>query len=524
MLQTSTSKRSAPDVPHDERPTKRATTSPPEEGELDDSSPHSPPPHTTIPLPPKPAPSKFETKVKFPFKKKLNGADPPGPSTQRSGLMLDRRHTAVYDRSEEDERRIREDDHRGNRSRNYHDQSHRRGPPQINDHWEPSYSRDRPAWDIPRDPYRSVRDTYIPSRDRYDGRGYTRERDSFSSLSPDRSRSPSPSSSHRGKHRLPSRRSPVISYSPPRRDYGLDRLQDQRMRDDGRERARHDHHRAAPMEIDNYSRDDDRYHRPMRHSPRRDRSWDSYDRNHPTRIEGGRDTDRDSHRAESYHSAAPRAHDDREEYRLVSPGQPISHNAPQCPPSPSTSSNVHPFNTPPPPPSSPPPVPAPERPKDETLPPHAAISIAIPLKRPPAPRDAHSPSPLPLPSAHEELVKDKKDTTVDVPKPPPVDNRRRRIPLHRTRKQEMEAYGRVFLGCGQQSDYDATAKLGEGTFGYVLVCSTTAGRDCSPYSERSTKQCSISLGAWLPSNVFLCIMRRRACPSLPYARLKFSRR
>jgi serine/threonine-protein kinase BUR1 len=385
--------------------------------------------------------------------------------------MIDRRHPGVYERSEEDDRRIREDDHRGTRPRNYHDPSRRRGGPQISDHWEPSYPRegDRrpPSWDLPREPYRHARDTYIPSRDRYDGRGYPRERDSFSSVSPNRSRSPSPSSSHRGKHRLPSRRSPVVNYSPPRRDYGVDRLHDQRMRDDGRERIRHDH-RAAPMEVDNYSRNDDRYHRPMRHSPRRERSWDSHDRDHLSRTDGGRDNDRDSYRAESYRSAAPRTHDDdrEDQYRLVSPGQVVSHLAP---PSPSTSSNLHSHRTPPPPPSSPPPVPESDRPIDDTLPPHATISIAVPLKRPPAPRDAHSPSPLPLPSAHEELVKDKKDTTVDA-RPPPVDHRRKRTPVYRTRKQELEAYGRVFLGCGQQSDYDATAKLGEGTFGCVVFC------------------------------------------------------
>lgn len=32
----------------------------------------------------------------------------------------------------------------------------------------------------------------------------------------------------------------------------------------------------------------------------------------------------------------------------------------------------------------------------------------------------------------------------------------------------MEAYGREFVGCGVQSDYDLTTKLGEGTFGFVL--------------------------------------------------------
>jgi serine/threonine-protein kinase BUR1 len=48
-----------------------------------------------------------------------------------------------------------------------------------------------------------------------------------------------------------------------------------------------------------------------------------------------------------------------------------------------------------------------------------------------------------------------------------MEQKRKRAPVQRSRKQEQEAYGHLFLGCGQQSDYDATAKLGEGTFGYV---------------------------------------------------------
>ena len=494
MSQTST-KRTASDVPNDERPTKRITTSSPEEGELDDSSPPSPRPFPTIPLPPKPAPAKFETKVKYPFKKKTNGADVPGPSIQRNGTATDRRHLGIYDRSEEDDRRMWDDDHRSARSRNHNDQSRRRAPAPITDHWEPSYSRESdrrpPVWDLPKESYRHARDSYIPSRDRYDGRVYARERDS---LSPDRSRSRSTSPSHRGKHRLPSRRSPVISYSPPRRDYGVDRLQDQRLRDEDRECPRYDHHRSAPMETDNYSRIDDRYHHPMRYSPHRETSWDSYDRDYQGRLDRGRDTERDSYCEESYRSVAPHAPGD-DQYHLVSPGQALSHYTPPCPPSPLTSSHVHHPHTPPPPPSSPPPVPTPERPKDQTLPPHSAISIAIPLKRPPAPRDVHSPSPLPLPPAHEELVKEK-DTVDATTRPPPVEHRRKRTPVHRTRKQELEAYGRVFLGCGQQCDYDATAKLGEGTFGYVSVFDPLV--DATAHLAQRSSQGSAA-SHWAPS-------------------------
>ena len=48
--------------------------------------------------------------------------------------------------------------------------------------------------------------------------------------------------------------------------------------------------------------------------------------------------------------------------------------------------------------------------------------------------------------------------------------RRSRNPCpRRTQKQEVQAYGRKFIGCGLQSDYDVTTKLGEGTFGFVVL-------------------------------------------------------
>ena len=46
---------------------------------------------------------------------------------------------------------------------------------------------------------------------------------------------------------------------------------------------------------------------------------------------------------------------------------------------------------------------------------------------------------------------------------------RKREPIRRTQKQEVQAYGHKFVGCGLQSDYDVTTKLGEGTFGFVVV-------------------------------------------------------
>jgi serine/threonine-protein kinase BUR1 len=70
-----------------------------------------------------------------------------------------------------------------------------------------------------------------------------------------------------------------------------------------------------------------------------------------------------------------------------------------------------------------------------------------------------------LPAAKPEAkggVKDKAQNEPEAPKPRPV---RKREPVRRTRKEEMEAYGHSFAGCGLQIDYEVTTKLGEGTFG-----------------------------------------------------------
>jgi len=54
-----------------------------------------------------------------------------------------------------------------------------------------------------------------------------------------------------------------------------------------------------------------------------------------------------------------------------------------------------------------------------------------------------------------------------VPPKPVLLHVKKRVPVKRTREEEREAYGRVFLGCGQRDDYDMLSKLGEGTFGEV---------------------------------------------------------
>jgi len=97
--------------------------------------------------------------------------------------------------------------------------------------------------------------------------------------------------------------------------------------------------------------------------------------------------------------------------------------------------------------------------KDVTLPQkHALVSIA--LKRPPAPRDIHSPTPLPLPPAKDEVAHAAPDDKESKYRPV-----RKREVIRRSAEEEKEVYGRTFVGCGNQSDYSVTTKLGEGTFG-----------------------------------------------------------
>jgi serine/threonine-protein kinase BUR1 len=121
--------------------------------------------------------------------------------------------------------------------------------------------------------------------------------------------------------------------------------------------------------------------------------------------------------------------------------------------------------------------------KDDSLPvAHAAVSFA--LKRPNAPRDDHSPSPMPLPPAREEDIQRAREKRAAVGGAgeggeagalAATMGKKRREPVQRSRKEEMEAYGRSFEGCGKQLDYNATTKVGEGTFGYVAfvwLCGT----------------------------------------------------
>ncbi|KAI5996465.1 hypothetical protein F5J12DRAFT_355105 [Pisolithus orientalis] len=424
-------KRTAEQPPDNERPSKRQFVSSPEEGEVDDPDPHSPQPANGSP--PK-SPQESKPKVKFPFKTRASNQDPPPVPPARLSTSDDRTLAPVYDRPGDDDRRMYNEEQRTGRPSYAHGQPRRR--PHYGDHWEPSSDRRQPSWDSQRDGYRH--DCYRPPLPhRYADRSYDRDRDRSPS-----ERSRSPSSTPRGKHRLPSHYS-TPAFSPPPRNYDVDRLHDQRMRDAwDRDRYLDDRHR--PDNRLHYN--DDRHYRPDY----------GYERG---RFDRRGNDDSQPPRAADYRPVSPGGGDS---YRPISP-RPLP---PQSPPP-----SLPPSGPPPPPPSSPPPVPPAHPVKDDTLPAaHSAVSIAMPFKRPQAPRDDHSPSPYPLPPAHEDDVRraqEKRDAAggdlAAISAVPP--QRRRREPVHRTRKEEMAVYGRTFEGCGRQSDYETTTKLGEGTFG-----------------------------------------------------------
>ncbi|KAF9457143.1 kinase-like domain-containing protein [Collybia nuda] len=459
-------KRYASRSPSRERSLKRLATSSPEEGELDDVTTTTivPGPTTlSLPasLPPKPV-TFSKSKVPFPFKRK--------DSARNGSTSLDPKEpaVAVYERSAEDERRFRDGDHKRKGGRG----SKLPGA----DHWEPGYARGEGMSSRNHGSWREY-----PNRDRRD-----RDRKSPSPYSTSRSPISPPSSHHREKHRLPAPRSPEANFSPPRRDYGIDRIRD-RERDRGsawdrdrRYRDDDDDRRQLDRPISDIV---DRYYRPERapyppNGHRRggdDREWtrrDEGDRRGGRRDDRAQDYDRDYDHNRQLNS-----------YRPSSPGPPPgppTRTGPMSPPLPPPPIPPPPRKvparpqpnksdrTPPPPSCSPPPPPPPDArlSKDESLPTKHAL-VSIPMKRPAAPLDAHSPPSMPLPKVKEaEAPPEKKEESkeAEAPKPRPV---RRREPVKRTGKEEVEAYGHGFVGCGLQSDYEVTTKLGEGTFGEV---------------------------------------------------------
>ena len=262
-MSTTPSKRSA-SPPNDQRPLKRLPTSSPEEGELDDAdNTTAPPPDHVSPdhRPSSPtSASKFESKIKFPFKLKPG---PPSSDPRFSSRFPpdDRKPTQHHDRPPDD-------DHRRNKPK-FRDHRQQDGPSsrrRMADSWVPAergWDRDRdrdrdrrpqwdPAWDRHSHDTRSYRPfpppppppvpPYPPrsARDRYPDRNFDRDIPRDLARTPplpqphrprspflprqSESRSPSPSSpNHHRKHRLPTRRSPAPAFSPLSRDVRSDR-------------------------------------------------------------------------------------------------------------------------------------------------------------------------------------------------------------------------------------------------------------------------------------------------------------
>jgi serine/threonine-protein kinase BUR1 len=72
-------------------------------------------------------------------------------------------------------------------------------------------------------------------------------------------------------------------------------------------------------------------------------------------------------------------------------------------------------------------------------------------------------------SLPEKVISKTGEKSKELQPPRPI-----RPPLRRKREEEYKAYGRTFVGSGQQDDYDAMTKLGEGTFGHVVFSFTYA--------------------------------------------------
>jgi serine/threonine-protein kinase BUR1 len=455
-------KRTASHSPDNARPYKRIATSSPEEGEVNDDD--TPVAHALLRTPPRPVspprpPQKFETKVKYPFKKK-NGVEPNAQLPPKPGPKEKESYGVIYERSEEDEWRIREKEQQRKQWSSHSELSRRahNTKPNSVDHWEPSLdyaSRDKERSRLPGSGWqydqhtasRNKRGTATSDWDSYPARSRGR-----SSPSPSRSITPSSTPTRRGKHRLPSHRdrSPVCNFSPPQRDYGVDRIRDkQREKEDAWDRDRDfDRHYDG-----DYAR---RYH-----STRDDRGNGDYDERYWR--PGGSPSRQDYGNRDDY-GARRRGMDS---YRPASPGpsaRTISTSA-YPPHSPSPQRTLDGPRTPPPPSEPPPPPPPLISPKDETLPTsHPPISISLPMQRPGAPMDVHSPTPLLLPPAKESVLQEheRKESKGEVKELREV---KKRVPVRRSRKEEYQIYGRPFEGCGMQSDYDVMTKLGEGTFG-----------------------------------------------------------
>ncbi|KAI0711430.1 kinase-like domain-containing protein [Earliella scabrosa] len=329
----------------------------------------------------------------------------PPPESSTNGAANER--AAGSER--EDERRLRDERRYGLPPRPDDRQARSWGA----DSWEPGPGRyDRPHW---------VSQSYVP-----DSRQYPR--------SPERRpyRSPTPPRHHdrrapsRSRSRSPrSPRSPSSPRSPLTPSSGKEKHRLPPSRPVVPDPATY----RAVYERDRWRDDDDRWGR--RRSPIHD-SYDRYSRD-----------ERDD-ALESYAPKSPSP-------RRVSPPRLISPRA-----TPSENGFPEKPKTPPPPSGLPPPVPS--------------DSVVLP-KRPSTPVKPSSPRPLPsaLPRKESEVraaATPEQMQRVSESKPV-VARKPKRKPVYRTREDEQAAYGRIFVGCGQQSDYAILTKLGEGTFGEV---------------------------------------------------------
>ncbi|KZT00647.1 Pkinase-domain-containing protein [Laetiporus sulphureus 93-53] len=75
---------------------------------------------------------------------------------------------------------------------------------------------------------------------------------------------------------------------------------------------------------------------------------------------------------------------------------------------------------------------------------------------------------MPLPAKTDVLPKETpaKEQSISGPKLAVAQKLKRKVVV-RTREEEAKVYGRTFVGCGRQEDYNVLTKLGEGTFGEV---------------------------------------------------------
>ncbi|KAJ6631243.1 kinase-like domain-containing protein [Mycena sp. CBHHK59/15] len=305
-------KRLASRSPDGERRSKRQlTSSPPEEGEVDDDAEV-----VTTSLPPQPGPIALKTKIPFPFKQK---AQPPAGTTRNINVFEQQESAvpAVYERPKDD--RVREDSKRKPR------------PPA--DHWEPASSSSR-LHTLSRNP----RDRRSPSPVH---------------------RSRSPYSAYSEKHRMGTPEIMRYPLSPPPGRWQYDERPRESRRYDGydayddRDRGhyRPSQHRADPRA---WTRREDTM-------GRRDGHYDPY-APHSSRHDY-RSPPRDSYH-HSYRPMSP----ERDSYRPVSP-RPPSPRPPLSPP------RTRAHSPPPPPTSSPPPPPPPDTrliPRDAPLPPPPA--------------------------------------------------------------------------------------------------------------------------------------------------------